>query len=62
MSPHIPSRSSHLRFPSPPHSLPCAVRQMFYNRQAHATLRVLSPVEYENLNRVVLQACPESPR
>ena len=36
--------------------------EVFYNRQrAHATLRFLSPVEFENLSRVVLQNCPGNP-
>jgi putative transposase len=36
--------------------------ELFYNRQrAHATLRFLSPVEYENVNRVAIQTCPENP-
>ena len=36
--------------------------EVFYNRQrAHATLRYLSPVEFENLRRVALQNCPENP-
>jgi len=36
--------------------------EVFYNRhRAHTTLRFLSPVEYENANRVVVQTCPENP-
>lgn len=33
--------------------------ELFYNRQrAHSSLRFLSPAEYENVSRVVLQTCP----
>jgi len=36
--------------------------EVFYNRQrAHATLRFLSPVEFENLSRVALQNCLGNP-
>jgi len=36
--------------------------EIFYNRQrAHATLQYLSPVEYENSNRVAQKTCPENP-
>jgi hypothetical protein len=36
--------------------------EVFYNRQlAQATLRFLSPVEFENLSRVALQNCPGNP-
>jgi putative transposase len=35
--------------------------EVFYNRQrAHATLQYLSPVEYENSNRVAQKTCPEN--
>jgi putative transposase len=34
----------------------------FYNRKrAHATLRFLSPVEFEKVSLVALQPCPEKP-
>ncbi len=36
--------------------------EVFYNRQrAHATLRFMSPMEYENSSRMALQTCPENP-
>lgn len=36
--------------------------ELFYNRQrAHATLRFLSPVEFENVSQSALQPCPEKP-
>lgn len=36
--------------------------EVFYNRQrAHATLRFLSPVAFENLSDVALQPCPGKP-
>jgi putative transposase len=36
--------------------------EVFYNRQrAHATLRFMSPVEYENSSRVAVQTCPGNP-
>ncbi len=36
--------------------------EAFYNRnRAHATLRFLSPVEFENMSNGALQPCPEIP-
>jgi putative transposase len=36
--------------------------EIFYNRQrAHASLRYVSPVDYENSRRVTDSICPENP-